>query len=400
VKEEIMQEVARSPAGERWKSLVQRVSGLSPLLAREIEFTSDGTSSGLWEKFRELFNRYERGDFEPRIITLLGEKKILSPFPLKSLGPAEEETYPSMNETADQHYFEVVTKRLMGELKQGMNKRLRQLLSRLQRRKENLLSDQEDFQKDLELKAYGDILTANYPKMKKGMREIEALDYRQDPPRSVLIPLDETLDPSGNVQRYFRKYKRAKRGLEATSQRISETEREIAYMESALFQTGAAEDAEELEAIRKELEEERILSPSKKQKSAREKREMSLPVRRFRSSEGLEIFCGKHNMGNDYLLRRLAKDHDLWFHAQGLPGSHVVLRVGKGEPTFESVLEAATIAAYYSRGRDSTRLPVDYTQVKNVRRPKGAKPGMVIYFHQRTVVVQPAKEKVDRLLRD
>jgi predicted ribosome quality control (RQC) complex YloA/Tae2 family protein len=373
---------------------------LSPLLAREIEFTSDGTSSGLWEKFRELFNRYERGDFEPRIITLLGEKKILSPFPLKSLGPAEEETYPSMNETADQHYFEVVTKRLMGELKQGMNKRLRQLLSRLQRRKENLLSDQEDFQKDLELKAYGDILTANYPKMKKGMREIEALDYRQDPPRSVLIPLDETLDPSGNVQRYFRKYKRAKRGLEATSQRISETEREIAYMESALFQTGAAEDAEELEAIRKELEEERILSPSKKQKSAREKREMSLPVRRFRSSEGLEIFCGKHNMGNDYLLRRLAKDHDLWFHAQGLPGSHVVLRVGKGEPTFESVLEAATIAAYYSRGRDSTRLPVDYTQVKNVRRPKGAKPGMVIYFHQRTVVVQPAKEKVDRLLRD
>ena len=102
-------------------------------------------------------------------------------------------------------------------------------------------------------------------------------------------------------------------------------------------------------------------------------------------------------MGNDYLLRHLAKDNDLWFHSQGVPGSHVLLRIGRGEPKQGSILEAATIAAYYSRGRGSTRLPVDYTLVKNVRRPKGAKPGMVTYFHQKTVMVKPDKEKVERM---
>ena len=394
---EKMVEISSTPAGERWRAMVHRISGVSPLLARELEFVSDGTPEGIGEKLRLLAERYEKADFEPRIYTLLEEKKVLSPFPLKSLGPAEEEAFSSLNRAADQFYFETVLKRRMTEQKQALSKRLRQLISRLQRRRENLSSDREGFQKDLESKDYGDILTANYPKLKKGMREIEALDYRQDPPQSILIPLDESLDPSGNVQRYFKKYKKAKRGLEMTSQRMEEAEREIVYLESVLFEVEAAEDAGEVETIRQELEEEKIIRVPKKQKSVKEKKEGFLPVRRFRSSEGLEIFCGKHNVGNDYLLRHLAKDNDLWFHSQGVPGSHVLLKIGRGEPKPGSILEAATIAAYYSRGRGSTRLPVDYTPVKNVRRPKGAKPGMVTYFHQKTVVVKPDTEKVERM---
>ncbi|HXZ34924.1 MAG TPA: NFACT family protein [Thermodesulfobacteriota bacterium] len=395
--QEKMAEISSSPVGERWRAMVHRISGVSPLLARELEFVSDGTPEGIGEKLRLLTQRYEKADFEPRVYTLLGEKKVLSPFPLKSLGPAEEETFPSMNQAADQFYFEVVMKRQMIEQKQSLSKRLRQLISRLQRRQDNLTTDREGFQKDLEAKDYGDILTANYPRIKRGMREAEVLDYRQDPPRSILIPLDESLDPSANVQRYFKKYKKAKRGLEIVSQRVEETEKEIVYLESVLFGVEAAEDAEEVEMIRRELEEERIIPVSKKQKAGKEEKEKSLPVRRFRSSEGLEILCGKHNLGNDYLLRHLAKDNDLWFHSQGLPGSHVLLKTGKGDPKPESILEAATIAAHYSRGSGSTRLPVDYTPVKNVHRPKGAKPGMVTYFHQKTIQVRPDKEKVERL---
>ena len=395
---EKIEEMVLSPAGERWKTLVQKISGVSPLLAREVEFTSDGTASGIWQNFHLFFGRYEKCDFEPRVATLLGEKKVLCPFLLPSLGPAAEETFPSMNRAADSYYFDVVMKRQMAEQKQAIAKRLRQLLSRLQRRKENLLLDREKLEKDLELKAYGEILTANYPKLKKGMREVEALDFQHDPPLPVLIPLDEALDPSGNVQRYFTKYKKAKRGLEFISHRIGQAEQEAAYLESVLFQTEEAEDAEELAAIRSELEEGKIIVVSKRQKSGKEKKEMSLPVRRFRASEGLEIFCGKHNVGNDYLLRHLARDNDLWFHAQGLPGSHVLLKSGRGEPKYESILEAATVAAYYSRGRGSTRLPVDYTEVKNLRKPKGAKPGMVTYFHQKTMMVKPDKERVEKLL--
>jgi predicted ribosome quality control (RQC) complex YloA/Tae2 family protein len=329
---------------------------------------------------------------------LLGEKKVLCPFPLKSLGPAAEETFPSLNRAADSYYFATVMQRQMTDRKQAVARRLRQLLSRLQRKKENLLLDREKFEKDVELKVYGDILVANYPKLKKGMGQIEALDFRQDPPRSILIPLDEALDPAGNVERYFKRYKKAKRGLEFSSGRIAETEREITYLESVLFQMEEAEDAEELEEIRRELEEERILVVPKKQRSAKEKKEMSLPVRRLRSSEGLEMFCGKHNIGNDFLLRKLARGNDLWFHAQGLPGSHVLLKVSPQEPKFASILEAAMTAAYYSRGRGSSRIAVDYTAVKNLHRPKGARPGFVTYSQQKTVFVSPDKEKVEKLL--
>ena len=393
-----MEEIIIGPTGERWKGLVENISGISPLLAHEIEFVSKRTTSDLWKNFHLFLERYERCAFEPRIVTLLGEKKVLCPFPLKSLGPAAEETFPSLNQAADSYYFATVMQRQIADQKQAMAKRLRQLLSRLQRRRENLLLDREKFQKDVELKASGEILVANYPKLKKGMSQIEALDFRQDPPRSMLIPLDEALDPAGNVERYFKKYKKAKRGLEFISARIAETEKEITYLESVLFQMEEAGDAEELEEIRRELEEERILAVPKKQKSAKEKKEMSLPVRRLRSSEGLEIFCGKHNLGNDYLLRKLARGSDLWFHAQGLPGSHVLLKVGPQGPKFDSILEAAMTAAYYSRGRGSSRIAVDYTPVKNLHKPKGARPGFVTYSHQKTILVKPDKEKVERLL--
>jgi len=395
---EKMGEIIAFPQGERWKAMVQKISGISPLLAREIEFWSDDTASATWKKFRFFFDRYDRCAFEPRIIRLLGEKKFLCPWPMQSLGPAAEEPMASMNKAADAYYFEITIRRQMDDQKQAMARKLRQLLSRLQRRRENLLLDRETCEKDLMLKDYGEILVANYPKLKKGMRQIEALDFRQDPPRSVLIPLDGAMDPAGNVQRFFKKYKKAKRGLEFIRERMGETERDIAYLDSVLFQVEEAEDAEVLGAVREELEEARILTRSRKQRMTKEKKEASSPVRRFRSAAGLEIFCGKHNEGNEYILRRVARGNDLWFHAQGMPGSHVLLKVGAKEPGFDSILEAAAIAAYYSRGKNSTRLAVDYTEVKNLRKPKGAKPGFVTYTHQKTILVKPEKEKVERLL--
>jgi len=120
-------------------------------------------------------------------------------------------------------------------------------------------------------------------------------------------------------------------------------------------------------------------------------------VREFRSPEGLTIYCGKHNLGNEYLLHHLARGNDLWFHAQGIPGAHVLLKVGKKEPSFTSILNAAMIAAYYSKGKDAGKIPVDYTEVKNVRKPKGARPGYVTYFHQKTVFVEVRKEVIEKL---
>jgi predicted ribosome quality control (RQC) complex YloA/Tae2 family protein len=388
-----------SPEGEeRWKRLVRGISGLSPLLAQEIDFLSGPGAEDVWGKFRRIRDRYERGFFEPRIMTLPAGKRILTPWVLKSLGAVAEETFGSMNEAADAYYLETVSKRKITDQKQALTKRLRQLISRLQKRRENLLGDREKFAKEIDFKALGEILKAHYGELKKGMTEIEVADFRFDPPRPVVIPLDEALDPAGNVQRYFHRYKKAKRGLEFVQGRITETEKEATYLESALFQVQEAEDGEQVEIVRLELEREKIIIPPKRARALREKQEVSSPVRRLRSSKGLEIYCGKHNLGNDYLLRKLAKGNDLWFHAQGLPGSHVLLKVTSGEPPLDSILEAAAVAAYFSRGREANRVEVDYTLAQNVRRPKGARPGLVTYTHQRTVLVKPDKELVQKLL--
>jgi len=394
---ERMEEIAISPAHEKGKELASQISGISSNLAREIGFLGEEKADRFWASFLYLRDRYENHSFEPRIITLPTGKKILAPFPLKSLGEVEEVTFATVNAAADFYYFETVMRRLMEERKQSLTKRIRQLLGRLERRMENLLLDKEKFDRDLVLKAEGDLLVANYSRLKKGMKQIEARDYTQDPPPTVLISLDESLDPAGNVEKYFRKYKKAKRGIEMVSERLNETQKEIDYLESALFEVEEAEDAEEFEGIRQELEEERILPVAQMPKAAKEKGEPAMPIRRFRSSDGLEIICGKSNIGNDYLLRQVARGNDLWFHAQGYPGSHALLRVGSEEPKFGSILEAATVAAFFSRGRGSTRVPVDYTPAKNVHRPRGARPGLVTYLHQKTIWVDADKEKIEKM---
>jgi len=382
---------------EPWKNLPARIAGISSNLAREIDFLSEGDTTRFWTNFEQFREIYEKGSFEPRIITRIDGKKLLSLFPLKSIGTTEEEDFSSVNSAADLYYFETALRRQMEERKQSLLKRIRLLLERLERRTENLLLDREKSSEDLDLKAYGDLLVANYPRLKKGMNQIDVLDYGKDPPQPVLIPLEEALDPAGNVEKYFRRYKKAKRGMEIISRRLEEAQKEISYLESVHFQIEEAEDAEELATIRQELEEERILTVSARQKSGKEKKEPSLPIRRFRSSDGLEIICGKSNIGNDYILRKIARGNDLWFHAQGYPGSHVILKTGSGEPKFEAISEAAAIAAFFSRGRGSTRIPVDYTPARNVHRPKGARPGFVTCLHQKTILVTPDKGKIEKL---
>ncbi len=389
--------IARLSPKEPWKDLPARIAGISSNLAREIDFLSEGDTTRFWTNFEHFREIYEKGSFEPRIITRIDGKKLLSLFPLKSIGTTEEEDFSSVNSAADSYYFETALRRQMEERKQSLLKRIRLLLERLERRTENLLLDREKSSEDLDLKAYGDLLVANYPRLKKGMNQIDVLDYGKDPPQPVLIPLEEALDPAGNVEKYFRRYKKAKRGMEIISRRLEEAQKEISYLESVHFQIEEAEDAEELATIRQELEEERILTVSPRQKSGKEKKEPARPIRRFRSSDGLEIICGKSNIGNDYILRKIARGNDLWFHAQGYPGSHVILKTGSGEPKFEAISEAAAIAAFFSRGRGSTRIPVDYTPARNVHRPKGARPGFVTYLHQKTILVTPDKGKIEKL---
>jgi len=392
-----MEKCAHLPPGARWKALVQEVSGISPLIAREVEFRSSGTPASMLDKLQEILSAYREAAFQPRIATLLGGKKILCPFPLKSLGEVPEEVFPSTNRAADAFYFEAVLRGHLAEQKSAIGKRLRQLLDRLGRRGAHLLEDRERFAADMRFKELGNLLLANYPRIKKGMSEIGVMDFQQDPPRIITIDLDSSLGPAGNVEGYFKRYKKAKRGLGILRERLPETEEEIAYLESVLFQVEEAEDGKDLEEIRQELEEGRFLKVARRRKGDKESEGPELPFRRFRSSEGLEILCGKNSRGNDLILRKMALKDDLWFHAQGLPGAHVVLKAAGGKGSLISVEEAASIAAFFSRGRGSTHVPVDYTPVKNLHKPKGARPGLVSFSNQQTIFIRPEREQVEKL---
>lgn len=394
---ELMAQLASFPPDKKRPAIMERISGLPPLLAKEMEFASADNPLQMEEIFQSFCQRYASAKFEPQIITLLSGQKILCPWPLKFLEETDKESFSSMNQAADNFYYEITTKRQVVEQRESLAKRVGQLLKRLQRRRENLLADEEKLKKDLQLKNLGEILVANYSKLKKGMKEIEAWDYSQVPPRPLIIPLEERLDPAANVENYFRRYKKAKRGLEMVASRKEITEREIAYLESVLYQIEAAEDAEVLGEIREELMEAKILTAPRWKRKRGEKGEGSWPVRQFRTQEGLTIYCGKHNRGNEFLWRHLARGNDLWFHAQGIPGSHVLLKVGTKQPSPSSIVEAAMVAAYYSKGKEAGKIPVDYTEVKNLRKPPDSRPGYITYFHQKTIYVEARKEAIEKI---
>ncbi|MEE9275462.1 MAG: NFACT RNA binding domain-containing protein [bacterium] len=216
------------------------------------------------------------------------------------------------------------------------------------------------------------------------------------------ISLDARYSPSENAQRYYRRYKKLKRLRIVAQGRREEAAQELAFLEGLLFDLEEARSGEDLAPVEAACEAagygEGLApdAPEKRGRRAAAKGAPALPYRRFRTAQGWEIFVGKNAMGNDALIRRVGREGDIWLHAQGLPGSHVLLRApeggsrpGRGEEE-AALLRAAALAAHYSRGRGSGKLAVDWAPYRRVRRPRGARPGQVVFTGQRTVMVPPA----------
>jgi predicted ribosome quality control (RQC) complex YloA/Tae2 family protein len=321
----------------------------------------------------------------------------LSLEPLPPGGGKEEKLIPKekgtgWNEAADLYYAELIERYENEKGRNRLGRSIREAEKRSKRKLGNLIGDKRKAEENIERSKLGELLVANFKKIEKGMAEIEAEDYYQTPPAPVKIPLDRRLNPKENVDRYFKRAKKAKTTLKMLKNRIPGVERELEYIRGLLYEWGSVESEEDIEGLREELIEAGYLK-EKPLTMRKEPAVVAEPVRRFTSKEGFEILAGKSGPGNDLLVKKYAKAGDVWFHAKGVPGSHVLLKArGRGKrPTDKAIEEAAGVAAYYSKNRPSTKAEVIYTESKNVKKPRGAKPGMVVVREYRTVVVRPGE---------
>lgn len=376
--------------GKLDQQMVQHFRGISPLLAREILHQAVLPQQlNLWRSFKSLMERIQKGPYEP-VLMQGKERSAFYLFPLAHLN-GEKTSYPDLSALLD-HYFTIQTrqnrlKQLTGDLTRVVTK----ALAKNKNKREKLVQTLKESEKADQYRLWGELLLAHLHQVKRGDKEVEVINYYDEKQRPLIIPLDPELSPSDNAQRYFKTYTKLKVAQEKAKDQLEQTEQEIAYLETVLHQLEQASWSD-IEEIRQELMEEGYLKP--KGKNMKKKTQPPQP-KRFYSSEGIPILVGGNNRQNDYLTGHLASAEDTWLHTKDIPGSHVVVK--SRNVTETTLREAAILAAYFSKARHSSQVPVDYTLVKHVRKPKGAKPGFVIYERQKTVYVTPDEELVIKL---
>ena len=277
---------------------------------------------------------------------------------------------------------------------QALRKNLTNLRNRTARKLENQRLELSKTHDREQLRRLGDILTANLHAISRGQARLEAVDFYDPEMREITIPLDPAISPQQNAAKYYKNYQKAKTAEKVLTEQIAKGETELAYLQSVLEELARAESERDVQEIRQELVEGGYVRDSQGKK--RMKLPPSRPMR-FRSTEGFVIWVGRNNRQNDLLTLKQAAKGDLWLHAQKIHGSHVIIETNGAQPSDETVTEAMTLAAYYSQARAGQNVPVDYTPVKFVKKPAGAKPGMVVYDRYQTGMVSPDEALVERL---
>lgn len=379
-------------AGKLDKQIMDQYAGISPLFAKEITFQAGlANRTTVPKAFLALLERVRKHDYNPAVM-YSNNKEYFYLFPLESL-QGEVKLYPSLSNMLDHFYF---GKAERDRVKQQAHDLERFVINEIEKNEKKIVKLKETIKKAEEAQKYqlfGELLTANLYAAKKGMESIEVVNYYNEDGETITIPLDPLKTPAENAQNYFTKYQKAKNSLSIVKEQIEKADEEKAYFEMLLQQIETA-SPKDIAEIREELIEEGYLKQRKKKQM--KKNQGQKPVLdRFFASDGTEILVGKNNKQNDYLTNRLAARDEVWLHTKDIPGSHVVIR--SKNPSEKTIYEAAILAAYYSKARDSGSVPVDYTLVRHVKKPSGAKPGFVIYDNQKTVYVTPEAEIVQKL---
>jgi predicted ribosome quality control (RQC) complex YloA/Tae2 family protein len=391
--------------------ILDNIQGISPVISREIlqraGFPPKATFADmqvsdrprLWKAFDSIMGILRSGNYSPTLFfdSKNIEAKCFSVFPLDQFSHLPKVSFESISSLLEAFYTEKATKARIKEELSALNRVVDSNLERAYKKLKAQKAEADNAKKAHEFRIKGELITANLYQMKKGQSKVTVVNYYDPDGKEVTFDLDPALSPAENAQKFFKKYTRARRGLAIIQEHMRSTKEEIEYLESVKLGLERAETISDLKEIRDELTEAGyIKTRSKKAKGATS----SLPQKpmSFLSRDGWEILVGKSNRQNDHLTMKMAASEDYWFHVKDIPGSHVILRSqGNQGPSEETLYEAANLAAIYSKASDSTKVPVDYTRRKHVRKPPGAKPGMVIYEKYSTIFVTPDKELMEKL---
>jgi len=362
-----------------------RTCGLSPLLLRECIHRADGDADALCRQLQQV------SSMEPRPYMLTKEDGSYADFSCMEITQYSDRhsvEYPGFSQLLDEFYRERSHKESIKNASSALTKTMTAVKNRLVRK---LALQQQELQqacKREELKKKADLITANLYAIKPGDTRIILTDYFTEGLPQVEVQLDGQLSPQENAQRLYKKYTRMKNAQQALEQQIALGQQELEYVESVLYNLSSADQPKEIVQIRQEL-----LEAGYVKKHSRDKQRpkaAAFAPRQFALDGGAVAYCGRNNMENDQLTHRQSAKHDLWLHARNIPGSHVVVRQEGGELSDRALEQAAAIAAYYSSGAKQPRVAVDYTLVKHVKKPQGARPGMVNYFQYQTILIEPA----------
>ncbi|UXH45471.1 NFACT family protein [Rossellomorea vietnamensis] len=379
-------------SGKLDKQIVQSFAGISPLYAKEVVHRAGiGSGAAIAESFLSLIAHAKNFDIAPTLIT--ADKETFYWMDLQHLG-GEKQTFPSLSELLDRFFYQKASRDRVKQQGNDLERFIRNERDKNINKITKLERTLDDAQQADRYQLLGELLTSNLYAVERGMTEVSVVNYYDENGESITIPLNPQKSPSDNAQNYFSRYQKAKNAIKIVHEQIEKAQEEIVYLEQLLQQLESA-STKDVEEIREELEEEGYLKVRKQTK--KKKANMKPVLEQYTSTDGTKILVGKNNKQNDYLTNRVAGRDEVWLHTKDIPGSHVVIK--SSNPTDETIKEAANIAAYFSKARESSSVPVDFTEVKQVKKPKGAKPGFVIYEGQQTVYVTPDLDLV-RSLKD
>ena len=391
---------------DKW--LQDTFGGLSPLICRELAFRAGGATdarlhqmgeggrSRLLDELEGLLRSVQENSFTPVMLEKEGHPSDFTFQPISQYGPAVScVPFPSFSALLDRFYEQRENQERVRQRGQDLIRSVTNARDRAARKiglQEQELAATRDRER---LRQFGDIITSNLHAMEKGMSRLTAADFYDPECPQIHIPLDPLLTPQQNAAKYYKEYNKAKTAESILTLQLEKGRRDLDYLNSVLEAIALAEGERDLQEIRQELTDTGYLRRPSKARD-RGKRVASKPME-FRSSSGLRISVGKNNTQNDLLTTKQAFKSDLWFHTQKIHGSHVILWTEGGQPDLTSIQEAAQLAAWFSQGRESGKVAVDYTPVKYVKKPGGARPGMVVYTTYETAYVAPDGELARRL---
>ena len=385
------------------KAIYSSFTGISPQLAEEMchraSMESDRSAGSfsddellhLYRQFEDMMEIIKKGDFNPQIVCRDAVPADFAVIPLTLYADSEKEMFPTVSAMLENYYAMKNTVTRIRQRSVDLRKIVQNALDRNCKKYDLQLKQLKDSDKREKYRIYGELLNTYGYSLEPGAKSLTALNYYTN--EEITIPLDNTLTAQENSQKYFDKYGKMKRTHEALSSLIKETQEEIEHLESIQASLDFALSEADLIQIKEEL----IQYGYMKRRGTGKREKITSKPFHYVSADGYDMYVGKNNFQNEELTFKVATGNDWWFHAKGCPGSHVIVKTNNTMPPDGTFEEAARLAAYYSKNRNSGKVDIDYIEKKQVKKVPGAKPGFVIYHTNYSMTIDPDISKIKQL---